>query len=58
MIDKSRLDGLLFAMLGDQELVKRWWAGPNLAFDNQPPEKIFENDPVRVRDYIFRAANL
>jgi hypothetical protein len=58
IIEKSRLDGLLFAILGDQTLVERWWNGKNKAFDNEQPIKVFEQQPERVRDYIFRAANL
>lgn len=58
MITKQRLDGLLFAILGDQTLVDRWWAGPNRAFDNQSPVEVFKMAPEKVRDYIFAAANL
>lgn len=58
MIDKKRLDGLLFAILGDQTLVDRWWASPNKSFEMVPPQLVFEDNPERIRDYILRAANL
>ena len=58
MLEKTRLDGLLFAILGDQTLVKRWWNRPNQAFDGAMPIDVFVLQPERVRDYIFNAANL
>lgn len=58
MIDKRRLDGLLFAIIGDQTLVERWWNSPNKSFDMALPIDLFVVNPERVRDYIFKAANL
>jgi len=55
-MDKTRLDGLLFAIVGDDTLVERWWNGPNKAFDMQKPIDIFEVDSERVRDYILKCA--
>jgi hypothetical protein len=40
---------LLLAMLGDRELVKRWWDTPNLAFDNKCPKDVDEN---KVKSYL------
>ena len=57
MLEKTRLDGLLFAMLGDQTLVERWWNRPNRAFDGAMPIDVFVLQPERVRDYIFNIAN-
>jgi len=56
MIEKSQLDGILFAMVGDDTLVERWWNGPNKAFDMQKPIDIFEVDSERVIDYIMKCA--
>jgi hypothetical protein len=58
MLEKTRLDGLLFAIMGDQILVERWWNRPNQAFDGALPIDVFVLRPERVRDYIFNAANL
>jgi len=58
MIEKTRLDGLLFAMLGDSQLVERWWYSPNKAFDSERPIDVFVLEPDRVRDYVMRMANL
>jgi hypothetical protein len=55
-MDKTRLDGLLFAIVGDDTLVERWWNGPNKAFDMQKPIDMFEVDSERVRDYILKCA--
>lgn len=58
MIDRRRLDGLLFAALGDAVLVERWWNSANQAFDQARPIDVFEQDPCRVRDYIFKSCGL
>lgn len=58
MIDKQRLNGLLFAMLGDNVLVERWWNRPNKNFNNALPIDVFVVNPEAVRDYIMKAANL
>jgi hypothetical protein len=52
-IEKTRLDGLLFAIIGSQSLVSKWWKTPNPSFDLQTPEQMFNSDPERVRDHIF-----
>ena len=58
MMDKERLNGLLFAIIGDEKLVERWWNSPNKYFDNALPIDVFVLQPERVRDYIFKAANI
>jgi hypothetical protein len=52
-MDKNRLNGLLFAILGDDDLVERWWSRPNAWLDEKTPEELFKTDPERVRDHIF-----
>jgi hypothetical protein len=37
------LDAMLFALLGNRELIARWWASPNLAFEGQCPCDVDEN---------------
>jgi hypothetical protein len=58
MIDKSRLDGLLFAIMGDATLVERWWFSPNHAFDSERPIDVFVLEPERVRNYVLVMANI
>jgi hypothetical protein len=56
MIEKTRLDGILFAIMGDAILVERWWNTPKKVFDMQKPIDMFEVDSERVRDYIMKCA--
>lgn len=50
---KERLDRLLMALVGTEELVEKWWNSPNLAFKGQYPIKVFDNDPNKVINYIL-----
>lgn len=50
---KERLDRLLLALVGTEELVDKWWNSPNRAFDHQHPIKVFDNDPNKVINYIL-----
>lgn len=52
MTIKKQCDTLLFAMLGDKDLVKRWWDSPNKAFDSRCPETVFLETPQLVLNYI------
>ena len=38
------LDEILLQLLGSRELVERWWATPNKAFDWDIPDDIFHSD--------------
>lgn len=52
---KNQLDALLFAMLGSEELVHKWWNSPNKAFDDRFPKDFYYQDPngrQEVSDYI------
>lgn len=52
---KSQLDAMLFSMLGSKDLVERWWASPNKAFDGVCPKDVYYRDPqgmLEVSDYI------
>jgi len=53
MIDKNRLTGLLFAIMGSNTLVERWWATPNKSLDMKSPNLMYEINPERVRDLIL-----
>lgn len=49
------LDKILLEMLGSQELVERWWATPNEAFNGDIPDDIFHsNRRVEVISYIYK----
>lgn len=55
---KQRLDGLLFAMLGDAELVERWWHRPNQNFNGALPIDVLVVQPERVRDHVLESCGL
>ena len=49
---KRRVDEMLFAMLGSEELVERWWNSQNLHFKLEKPYLIWEVDPIAVYKYV------
>jgi hypothetical protein len=55
MEDKTRrkLNVCLFAMLGNDDLVNRWWESPNLAFENKTPNEVYEENEQQVIDYVL-----
>ena len=46
-------NALLFAMIGNKELVEVWWLSSNLAFGGKTPESVFLYDPNSVLRYIW-----
>jgi hypothetical protein len=50
---KRKLNIMLFAMLGSDDLVNRWWESPNLAFENKTPDQVYEEDEQQVIDYVL-----
>jgi hypothetical protein len=50
---KQDLNTCLFAMLGSDELVNKWWESPNLAFEGKTPLEVFEIDRQDVIDYVL-----
>ena len=50
---KRENDVLLFAMLGNKELVEQWWHSPNKGFDMAHPIDV---DPKRVQEYLISKA--
>ncbi|NDB15145.1 MAG: DUF2384 domain-containing protein, partial [Betaproteobacteria bacterium] len=42
---------ILKALLGDDELVKKWWISPNRAFDEQTPEDLWNTSKGRNKVY-------
>ena len=51
---RERLDKLLAALLGDEDLVDKWWNSPNLAFKAQTPEELIQVHPQIVVNYILK----
>ena len=50
---KRKLNVCLFAMLGNDDLVNRWWESPNLAFENKTPNEVYEKNEQQVIDYVL-----
>lgn len=49
---KTRLNKLLEALLGSEELVDIWWNSSNKAFYGNTPEEEYKKDPGHVIEYI------
>jgi Protein of unknown function (DUF2384) len=54
---RAKLDQVLKAMLGSDELVQRWWTVPNRAFNDQTPLDVFDSKPNAVVSYILGHAS-
>lgn len=50
---KRKLNIMLFAMLGSDDLVNKWWESPNLAFENKTPNQMYDEDERQVIDYVL-----
>lgn len=50
---KEQLNRALLAMLGDGELVRRWWVSPNRHWGGTTPDQVWRVDPLEVKQYII-----
>ena len=53
---RKEVNEILLAQLGSEELVQRWWVSDNVAFNLQPPQKIWDigyEGEQEVADYVF-----
>ena len=53
LIDKNKLNSILFSLLGSDELVERWWESPNKAFDMMTPDEMLDLNPDYVVKYLL-----
>lgn len=44
---------MLKALLGSDELIKKWWLSPNRAFDEQIPEDLWNTNKGRNKVYSY-----
>jgi hypothetical protein len=51
------LNTVLFSLVGNDELVARWWNSPNKAFDNRTPEDTYKTDKSLVVNYVLGQLN-
>ena len=49
LVNNHIMNGMLFAMLGSDELVQLWWETPNKAFDMKCPKDVEEQ---KVHQYL------
>lgn len=43
------MNTMLFALIGDHDLVAKWWSSPNRAFEGQCPKDV---DEQKVKAYL------
>jgi hypothetical protein len=49
----DKYDRILYALLGSNELVQKWWASSNKAFDEMTPIEMLNRDEARVKNYLL-----
>lgn len=49
----EKLNKMLKALLGSDELVQRWWNSPNRAFDGETPDDLWNTSSGRKRVYTY-----
>ena len=54
----KELQGLLQALLLDQELIKLWWSTPNVSFGGVSPEVAWECSPDLVLGYLRKHSGI
>jgi hypothetical protein len=52
-MDTDKYDRILYALLGSNELVQKWWASPNKAFGHISPIEMWNRDKDRVKKYLL-----
>ena len=52
-MDTDKYDRILYALLGSNELVQKWWESPNKAFGDITPIEMWDRDKDRVKNYLL-----
>ena len=52
-MDTEQFNRILYALLGSEELVQKWWESPNKAFDEMTPNEMLNRDKTRVKNYLL-----
>ena len=52
-MDTDKYNRILYALLGSEELVQKWWESPNKAFDEMTPIEMWNRDKTRVKNYLL-----
>ena len=53
MVTPDKYNRILYALLGSEELVQKWWASPNRAFGDISPIEMWDRDKDRVKKYLL-----
>ena len=53
----DKYNRILYALLGSNELVQKWWSSPNKAFDDMTPNEMWDRDKDRVKNYLLAQLN-
>jgi nucleoside-diphosphate-sugar epimerase len=53
MVTPDKYNRILHALLGSDELVKKWWSSPNKAFGELTPNEMWDRDKDRVKKYLL-----
>ena len=53
----DKYNRILYALLGSNELVQKWWSSPNKAFDDMTPIEMWDRDRDRVKNYLLAQLN-
>jgi hypothetical protein len=57
MVTPDKYNRILYALLGSDELVKKWWKSPNKAFGEATPNEMWDRDKDRVKNYLLAQLN-
>ena len=55
---KKRCNALLLALLGKEEFCTSWWSSENIGFELRTPADAFDDNPLRVYNYLAFHANV
>ena len=50
---EEKVNEILKALLGNDELVQRWWSSPNRAFDGEIPDDLWNTSDGRKQVYTY-----
>lgn len=53
----DKYNRILYALLGSNELVQKWWSSPNKAFGDITPIEMWNRDKDRVKNYLLAQLN-
>ena len=53
----DKYNRILYALLGSNELVQKWWSSPNRAFGDITPIEMWDRDKDRVKNYLLAQLN-